>query len=286
MNPALWGGVCALSLGTADFMARFSSQALNYRNALLGMLVAGAIVLTAYVAWAGPAFVWTADTLWLIGLNGVATTAMTLLLYNGLARGPVTVVAPIVAAHPALVLLLEVALGSRPSLLQWGAMGVTILGVVAVAYGAEEDADARSYTADHIKRSIGIAGLASLCYAVLVSAGQHAVPTHGQLQTLWVGRLVSLAALLLVFAGRWERPNVPVRWWPYVTLQGMLDAGGYLALFAGSTGPRPEIAAVTASTFGAVTTLLAYFILRERIVLIQWGGLGAVFAGVAVLSGT
>jgi drug/metabolite transporter (DMT)-like permease len=291
MNAALWGAVCALNLGTADFMARFSSQALGYRNALFGVFVAGVTVLTGYVAWVQPAMVWTWDGAWLVALHGLAITAMTLLLYLGLARGPVTVVAPIVAAHPALVLLLEVALGARPSWLQWAAMLATILGVIVVAYGAEEEDTAEDsahggVSAAYLKVSIAIAVAASLCYAVLVSAGQHAVPVYGQLQTMWLGRLVSLGGLLLVFLALRERPRVTARWWPYVILQGLLDTGGYLALLAGSGGPRQEISAVTASTFGAVTTLLAYFILRERIVAVQWAGLAAVFGGVAVLSGS
>jgi len=286
MNPALWGGVCALNLGTADFMARFSSQALGYRRALLGMLVAGAAILTGYVAWQQPPMTWRGDAVWLLGLNGLATTAMTLLLYQGLARGPVTVVAPIVAAHPALVLLLEVALGARPDALQWAAMAVTVAGAVVIARGAESGEPARHFPAGHVRGSVLIAVLAALAYAVLVSAGQHAVPVYGQLQTLWLGRLISLAGLLALFAALRERPGVPAKWWPYVTLQGILDAGGYLALFAGSGGERPEIAAVTASTFGAVTTLLAYVVLGERIVAVQWAGLVCVFAGVAVLTGT
>jgi drug/metabolite transporter (DMT)-like permease len=293
MNAALWGAVCALNLGTADFMARFSSQALGYRNALFGVFVAGVSVLTGYVVWVQPAMVWTWSGAWLVALHGLAMTAMTLLLYLGLARGPVTVVAPIVAAHPALVLLLEVVLGARPSWLQWAAMAATIAGVIVVAYGAEEEAEHAEpdgtrggYTAGHVKVSIAIAAAASVCYAVLVSAGQYAVPVYGQLQTMWLGRLVSLGGLLLVFLALRERPRVTGRWWPYVIVQGLLDTGGYLALLAGSGGPRQEIAAVTASTFGAVTTLLAFFILRERIVAAQWAGLAAIFGGVAVLSGS
>lgn len=46
MNPALWGGLRALSLGTADVAARFSSRALGHASALFGMLAVGAVVLT------------------------------------------------------------------------------------------------------------------------------------------------------------------------------------------------------------------------------------------------
>jgi drug/metabolite transporter (DMT)-like permease len=76
-----------------------------------------------------------------------------------------------------------------------------------------------------------------------------------------------------------------LRWWPFLGAQGLLDAGGYLALFAGSTGEGQAIAAVAGSGFGAVTVLLACLVLKERMSLLQWLGIALVFGGVAVLAG-
>ena len=67
-------------------------------------------------------------------------------------------------------------------------------------------------------------------------------------------------------------------------MQGILDIGGHLLLFAGSQGGQPHIVAVVASSFGAITTLLGYFVLREKVSLPQWSGIALVFVGVAVLS--
>lgn len=65
-------------------------------------------------------------------MNGVAVTVANPLLYRGLARGPISIVAPIVASHPALVVALSVVMGSRPDAVhtkdQWGAMVVTLAG--------------------------------------------------------------------------------------------------------------------------------------------------------------
>ena len=41
MNAALFGGICAICLGSADFMGRISSRAIGHHNALLGMLEEG-----------------------------------------------------------------------------------------------------------------------------------------------------------------------------------------------------------------------------------------------------
>ena len=105
MNAALFGGICAVGLGSADFMGRFSSRAIGHHNALLGMLLASTVLVSLWMWAAGTQIVWDTHGLWLVAIHGAATTVMTLLLYWGLARGPISVVAPIVAAYPVLVLL-------------------------------------------------------------------------------------------------------------------------------------------------------------------------------------
>ena len=132
--------------------------------------------------------------------------------------------------------------------------------------------------------TLAIAVAACLAHAVLVVAGQAAVPIYGEIQTLWFGRIAGLAFLTLVFALRRKRPGVPMRWWPLLIGQGCLDAGGYLFLFAGSAGEGKEIAAVAGSAFGAVTVLLAWIFLRERIHAPQWLGIALVFVGIGVLA--
>ncbi len=68
--------------------------------------------------------------------------------------------------------------------------------------------------------------------------------------------------------------------------QGVFDSGSYPTLFAGSHGANPEVAAVTASGFGAVTVLLARVFLREAVGPGRWTGIVMIFSSVAVLSGS
>lgn len=49
MNAALGGVVAAVAWGSADFIARFTGGAVGHVNALFGMLVASAVVLTGVV---------------------------------------------------------------------------------------------------------------------------------------------------------------------------------------------------------------------------------------------
>ena len=283
MNAALFGGICAVGLGSADFMGRFSSRAIGHHNALLGMLLSSTVLVSLWIWGADTPIVRDTSGIWLVAINGAATTVMTLLLYWGLARGPVSVVAPIVAAHPVLVLLFYFVVGGvRPGVIEWAAMVVTIVGAAIVARSAESG-DTDNHQAYHF--TVLIAVLSGFAYAVLVVAGQAAAPIYGEIQTLWMGRFASLATLVLIFAGRRRAPGLPVRWWPFLVAQGLLDAGGYIALFAGSQGDNAEVAAVTASTFGVITVLLAWIILRERINGLQWLGIVLVFGGIVILSG-
>jgi drug/metabolite transporter (DMT)-like permease len=284
MNPAIWGGVSALGLGTADFMARFSSRAIGHASALFGVIASGVFILTVWYFLADPGLVLTWSGWHFVVINGIATTVMTLLLYQGLARGPVSVVAPIVASHPVLVVAVAVVLGAQPTALQWFAMAVTIGGVIAVAKYTHEAHHSEEKPPSYLRTTIFIALSASAAHAVLVLAAQQAVPIYGDFQALWFGRIVSLVALSLFFLARREAPTLPFAWWPFLFLQGLCDAGGYLALFAGSYGTGAEIAAVTASTFGAVTVILARVFLKELITWAQWLGIVLVFAGVALLS--
>ena len=107
---------------------------------------------------------------------------------------------------------------------------------------------------------------------------------YGDFTTLWASRLIGLTSLLLVMALQRQRPHLPLRWWPLLLAQGLLDAGAYAALVAPGDSDDAAFAAVTASAFGAVTVLLAWVILRERIGALQWLGIAMIFVGVGYLS--
>ncbi|MEQ9349557.1 MAG: DMT family transporter, partial [Alphaproteobacteria bacterium] len=253
-------------------------------SALFGMLLTGTLVLSVWVWLSGTVLVWPLGTLWLLGLSGVGIMLATLLLYGALARGPVTLVAPIVASYPVVVLLIAVVLGQRPSPLQWAAMALVMAGVVAVSRAGGRLAAIAVERPGEVRRTVLMALASSCGFGIAISAAQAAVPVYGDLQTVWAGRAISLLAILMLFAGRWRRPVVSAAWWPLVMLQGLLDSGAYLALFAGSSGAGAAIAAVVASAFGVVTVLLARVFLREAMSPLQWAGTAVVFAGVAVLT--
>ena len=283
MNPALWGGMTALGWGGADFIARFTGRALGPDLALFGMLGIGAVVLTIFQwQWGGP-LVWDAAGWWLLLGTGIGVAAATMLLYWGLARGPISVVAPIVGAYPALNLALAVALGVTPSAIEWAAMAQVVAGVLIVARSGAAEAPGGPSRRD-LTRTVWIALASALGFALTVAAAQGAKEIYGELQTVWLGRWISLACVALFLAGRRKPPLVAMRWWPWLAGQGLLDAGAYVALLAGSQAVGSSVVVVVASSFSAVTVLLARIVLKEAISRPQWLGIALIVTGVAVLS--
>ena len=100
MDSAVWSVVSALDWGSADFIARFTGRKLGPDVALFGMLLVGGTTLTDAVLAIGlPPPGATLD--WaLVVASGTAVLVGTFLLYEGLARGPVTIVAPSSAPIP------------------------------------------------------------------------------------------------------------------------------------------------------------------------------------------
>ena len=285
MTAVLLGIAAALSWGLADFAARFTGRAVGPAMAVLAVLTTSTVALALFLLWHGIAFDWRWSALWLPALSGFGIAAATLLLYFALATGPMTIVSPIAGSYPALVVGFEVLTGLRPSPVQWLAMAATLFGAIVVARAGGRFSAGGGFTADAVRRATLAAIGACAMFALGVVAGQQAVPEQGELGTLFLSRLVSTLLIWALIAAKGERPALPWRWLPLLTVQGLLDGGAYLALFAGSAGESAAVVAVVSSAFGVVTTLLGRLFLDERVGAGQWAGIALVFGGVAVLSG-
>ncbi len=64
---------------------------------------------------------------------------------------------------------------------------------------------------------------------------------------------------------------------------GLLDAFALAIVVAVGGMARPEFSAVAASTFGMLTTVLAWWLLKEPMTPAQWIGIAITFAGIGYL---
>ena len=282
MISALLGLAAALSLGAADFMAGFSTRALGALLTCACMMLIGAAGTTIWLLASGEALVWSPLGIAVAAAHGLSVAATSILLYMGIARGPIAVVVPIIAAHPAPVLAVNVLMGARPSPIQWTAMIAVIAGGILIArsLGREDE----SADAAHNRTTLLIAVSACLAYVTVVLTAQAATPLIGTLQTMWIGRLTGLAGIGAVLLVQRARLAVPREWLGFIGLQGGLDSMGYFAFLAGAKSAAPYVAMVIASTFSVVTVLLARLILREPISKMQWAAIALIAGGAAVLT--
>jgi drug/metabolite transporter (DMT)-like permease len=221
-------------------------------------------------------------------LHGLCVTAMSVMLYAALVRGPVSLVVPLVAAHPILVILYDVVIGqSSFSAQQMLAAALVIAGVTgASVFSFHHDhrpghSEASAGQRKHVTLLLALG--ACLAYALLIITGQTAAPEMGQASVALVGRASSAVILLVALAlGLFKLPR-PGRAIRPLTAQGMLDTLGYVALLAGGSTLFPGMTAVVGSMFGFITIVLAWIFIRERVGFPQWLSIVISFAGVAWL---
>lgn len=286
MNAALWGSLSSAALGAADFMGRFSGREIGATLTYGAVLLVGAILSTLCVVISGVEIVLSPYGWAMAMLQGVSVSIMCILLYAGLARGPVAIVAPIVAAHPVLVLAINVAMGLRPGTTEWTAIAAILVGGVLIARSAGSHPQfAGEAGSAEMRTTVLIALGACLAYVAIVLTSQAAAPVLGELQTLWVSRCTGLAFVALVLLAQRTPLVVPRAWIPFVGLQGLLDALGYLTFLAGATSASPHIAMVIASTFSVFTVFLAKVVLKEPISAQQWMAIALISLGTATLAG-
>ena len=224
MNAALGGVLAALAWGSADFIARFTGGAVGHVNALFGMLVTSALVLTGIVLAMGVPLPALQAGWWLLLVMGAGLTTATLLLYLGLVRGPVTVAAPIAGTFPAFNILLALILGMRPAAAEWAAMAAVMAGVFVVARAARHYEARGHYSRAHLRRTVAISLGASFSFAVTVAAGQEAAAIYERVLQVTPNHPLALVRMGEIAAGRAGgsplAPRVPWtgvrcwRWWP------------------------------------------------------------------------
>jgi uncharacterized membrane protein len=277
----------ALGYGGSDFVAGWLSRKSHYaRVGLLSQLTAatGSLLVSAIVG--GPA---STASLWWGGLAGLGGGLGTLVLYRGLGRGRMNVVAPLsgvlAAGLPALVGL---GLGERPSA---AAMVGLVLALPAVwLTSSAEEVDGAAHPAS-TRSSVVDGVLAGVGFAVLFIGLQRA----GRGAGLWpsaASQVVSLVPMIGLYF--WKatrepngelasRPAAPfVRHGPI--LGGVLVALAVTCYYLATQRGLLTVVAVLTSLYPAVTVALARWLLSERIGRRQRAGLALAGVSVALIS--
>ena len=290
-GSVLWGASAAISWGFADYIARFTGRSVGVAASFLAVSVVGLGALLLFMWLRGDVMLWhNPDAFGLSGLgllaaSGVATASATILLYEALAKGPVSLASPVVSSYPAFAVPISIALGARPQGMHWLAMLATMAGIWLVAYAvSSSDGWRGQYDRAVIRRSILLSLAGALCFALaLVSAGE-AIKIYGPWQAMIGVRIIGGILFTLWFLMRREVPRFHPRLWPMLIALSLLDTMGYLGVYLGLGYINGEFAIVASSAYAVVTVLLARIFLKEPVNLLQWGGVTLVVGGIALLA--
>jgi len=266
--------------GSADFLGGLATRRSSVMPVMIFSQLAGLIMLLLVLPFLPPATATHADFAW-GALAGGALGVGLMLLYQGLATGKMSVVAPVTAVLAVVVSAVAgIVLGDRLSM---GAFLGVVLAIGAITLISQDGAQKATR-----ERGLGIAqGLAAALSAgvligVFFAALKQSSPTSGLLP-LVSARLAAL--VVLGFVACWRRSPLRVGhdavW--LIIVGGALDIlANVLYLFATRLGML-TIAATLTSLYPASTILLARLVLGERLRRIQITGLACAGVGVALI---
>jgi drug/metabolite transporter (DMT)-like permease len=296
MHPSagvVLGLASALCWGSADFAARFNSRQVGAYRALFFMQFFGFILLGVYLKWSGGFLRGVAPGWqpWAMAVAaGVLNVAASLALYHSFEVGTLSIVGPVSSSYPALTVALSLLSGERIHLLRGIGLVVTLAGVIFASTSFSilkaKTNQAGGAESAHLSKGVGWAIAAALGFGVMFwFLGYHVLPVVAAPVSVWVMRLTSIVALGLVALPARQSLKLPsgLVWWGLFAA-GILDTCAFLANNAGLQLGQVSVVSVLSSLYGAVTVLLAWIFLRERLEISQWSGIAMIFAGIVLVS--
>ncbi|HWG59446.1 MAG TPA: EamA family transporter [Candidatus Acidoferrales bacterium] len=290
----LLGLIAALCWGVSDFAARFAARRVGAYRALFIMQAVGFLLLTGFLESAGgiTRSVAPGARPWLLaGAIGVLNVFASLALYRSFAIGTMSIVAPISSSYPAITVALSILSGERLQAFRAAGLGATFIGVIlaAMSFAPRSHASgdsAAGVPAAHLSSGVGLAIVSACGFGVMFwFLGFHVMPLMGSAVSVWVLRLTGFGVLALAAWPARQSVRLPRGsvWW-ILLLIGVADTSAFVANNAGLQLGSVSVVSVLASLYGAVTVLLSWIFLRERLGRSQWLGIALIFAGVVLVS--
>jgi drug/metabolite transporter (DMT)-like permease len=271
------GMLASLGWGAADFGGGLSSRSAPVLGVLGGSQVASMLVgVPILLASPEPAMA-TTDLAVAIG-GGILGAVGLALLYRGLAIGRMGVVAPVAAVlTAALPVIYGFIKDGIPSGFALVGIALAVASVVLVSRAPKADGDDRPSGLGYALAAGTMFGLFTIS-ASFFGDGLIITPVI----VIRITSILAIGAFLVLRRGAWR---VPRRMWPALFAVGVIDMAATAAyLGAVSIGPL-AIAAILASLYPVVTTVLATVVLRERVTAGHAVGILAAGAAVVLIAG-
>jgi drug/metabolite transporter (DMT)-like permease len=268
----------ALAWGASDFLGGLTTRGVAVLGVLLVSQAFGGVLVAALVLARSEPQPDAAE----VGFGVLAGLALAVglgALYQGMAIGVMSVVAPISATGVSIPIVYGLARGERPSMLQGVGVALALVGVLLVSRRRDPDA-----LGGRLVAGVGLALLAAVGIGTFFVAIDLAAE-GGLLWATLAQRAGVVAAALVALAV--ARPALRLRRVvvPALLAIGALDLGA-TGLFAAATQEGlTSLVSVIAALYPVTTVALAYTILGERLERPQGVGAAAALAGVALIAG-
>ena len=259
--------------GTADFYGGLLSRK---RNPIAVVLLVQVFGLFFVLLWALTTGAFEFGSFLLSGFAaGVTGLAGLMMFYAALASGTMGVISPIAALGVVVPLSYGLFLGEQPTPIQWMGILTAIVGVMA-ASGPELSGGVSP-------RPLLLAGGAALFFGVALAFMANGATTNATM-TIVAMRIVQTLIALSVFAAWRGFGGLQKQDLPTIALVGLGDvAANVCYALAAAIGPI-SIVAVLGSLPPIATATLGAIVLKERLSMVQYVGVGLAMLGVVALN--
>jgi drug/metabolite transporter (DMT)-like permease len=210
--------------------------------------------------------------------GGIAGAFALSCFFAAMARGPMSIVAPISSLGAVVPVAIGLARGEQPGGLQVIGLLVALAGIALAVREAEHP-----HAVEVPARSVVLAALAGLGFGLFFT-GIDAAASHDAIWAAVGARTggsaaVVFAALAVPTAVRLRRAALPA-----LIVIAVLDTVANVLFAAATREGLLSLVAVAGSLYPVATILLARFVLAERLVRLQKVGVGLALAGVAMIA--
>ena len=269
-------GLCsAIAWGAGDFSGGVATRRINVLLVVLWSQLIGAAALVTLALVFQEAVPPLESMIFgaMAGLVGVLGLSA---LYRGLAIGRMGIVAPLSALTAAVI---PVVIGSflegLPSTIQFAGFALAVPAIWALSYSS---GDGKLQTQEWAHALVAGMGF-GLFFVFIDRASAQAV-----LWPLVSARSASVPCMLFLVMLRKEMAFPSTKHLALLVMVGLFDAAGNTFFALASRIGRLDISAVLASLYPAATVLLAWMLLRERLLPRQWAGIALAIAALVLIS--
>ena len=275
MYSILYSLGSALCWGVADFSGGLASRRANVYKVVLVAHTTGMALMVALALMRGEAMPTLREMMWGIAA-GTAGTIGLVALYRALAVGKMGIVAPITAVLTA-VLPMSYGLVTQglPRTIQLFGFVIAAIGIALIS---------RPEKTAGMPKGLGLALLASAGFGFFLIFIKFA----GTTAVYWPLAAARFPAVILmgIMAVLSNEPSgFDKRIVRLALIAGVLDTLGNVTFVLANQHGRLDVAAVLSALYPAMTVALAFFVLKERVMRIQYVGIVAVLISVPLIAG-